>query len=270
MTMLGKKHSIESRKRMSEKAKGRIVSEETRKKIGEITRQRLAIHHHLRGIKQTEEVKLRKSIALKKWFDENPHPMDGKHYNKKRKGLSDEHKKEIGNRRKGSKHSDFTRLMMSKAHIGKNTWSRGRPAWNKGVPHSEEHKQKLKEKRRHRVIPSKDTIPERMMQIALALNGVKFKTHKPIIGQPDIFIEPNICVFIDGDYPHANPIKYDANDLIWGKKASDRWAYDIKINNELSKLGYFIIRLWETDIKKNTQGCAENVIKMIKERMEVF
>ena len=29
--------------------------------------------------------------------------------------------------------------------------------------------------------------------------------HKPIRGQPDVFIHPNICVFVDGDRWHANP-----------------------------------------------------------------
>lgn len=166
---------------------------------------------------------------------------------------------------KGKKHSLKTRKLMSLSAIGKNTWSKGRPSPLKGIPLKPDHIAKLKEKRRHRVFPKKDSKPERMMQIALALNGIKFEKHKPIIGQPDIFIEPNICIFVDGDYPHANPKKYKPDDMIWSKKASEKWAYDIQINNELSKLGYFIIRLWDSDIYKNIQGCAENVIQSIEQ-----
>jgi DNA mismatch endonuclease (patch repair protein) len=109
-----------------------------------------------------------------------------------------------------------------------------------------------------------------MMQIALTLNGIKFEKHKPIIGQPDIFIEPNICLFIDGDYWHANPNKYSSEvSITKDKKAKNIWARDIQVNNELSKMGYLIVRLWESDIKKNTQGCAEKVIEALRNQLEM-
>lgn len=179
---------------------------------------------------------------------------------------------------KGKKRGPMSQEHKDKVSLGK----KGQIPWNRGQSMSKEQIQKLKNawanpetRNLHLIAVSKMTIktkntkPERMMQIALALNGIKFEKHKPIIGQPDIFIEPNICIFVDGDYPHANPKKYNADDLIWGRTASQRWARDIFVNNELSKLGYVIIRLWESDIKTNTQGCAENIIKMIKERMEI-
>lgn len=136
----------------------------------------------------------------------------------------------------------------------------GKPPWNLGIPHSESTKSKLKYKRSFRIIPFKDTKPERMMQIALSMNNIKFEKHKMITNgkgfyhQVDIFIEPNICVEVDGDYWH---------------KRSKTMARDVIVNHELSIMGFFIIRIWESDIKKNTQQCAENIIKMIKARMEL-
>ena len=43
--------------------------------------------------------------------------------------------------------------------------------------------------------------------------GIEWK-HKGVLrAQPDIFIEPNICIFVDGDYWHCNP-----NDYVYKKK----------------------------------------------------
>ena len=217
----------------------------------------------------------------------------------------------ISKAHKGKKRSDLIRLQQSERMKDSpygfqkgNQINKGRVPWNKGIPMKEEQKEKLRkawdydkhitpairkkfrdnwkklwntnpkwvEAQLNKIVPSKDTKPERMMQIALALNGIKFEKHKAISGRPDMFIEPNICVFVDGDFHHANPSKYKYDTIIWKKygivKASDIWAYDNTINHKLSLLGYFVIRLWTSDIKKNTQGCAEKIIHMIKELKE--
>lgn len=119
--------------------------------------------------------------------------------------------------------------------------------------------------RRKIIVPAKDSKPEIMLQIALSLHKIPFQKHKPLIGQPDIFIEPNICIFVDGDYWHANPTKYDSEKKIFGKfKAKDIWAKDLRIIHELNHLGYQVIRIWESDIKKNVNDCAVNIIKLIE------
>ena len=260
--MFGKKHSEETRNRMSIQRRGKKMNltEDQRRKMGEITRNRMAIFNHLKGTKQREETKLKRSKSIIEYYQKNPHPMDGRHLGYKRKSA-----KNRTSPMKGRHHSEFTRLMMSKTHIGKNTWSKGRLSPMKGIPLSEEHKDKLKIARRHRVFPRKDSKPERMMQIALALNGINFEKHKPIIGQPDIFLEPNICVFIDGDFWHANPNKYKPDDYIAHERfAKDIWAKDIRINNTLATMGNSVIRLWESDIKNNINDCAEKIINKLK------
>jgi len=74
-----------------------------------------------------------------------------------------------------------------------------------------------------------------------------------LIGSPDIVITPNICIFADGDYYHANPKKYNENDYIekCRKTAKQIWEYDAKVTSELQKQGYEVIRFWEHDINKN-------------------
>lgn len=162
-------------------------------------------------------------------------------------------------------HSEDTKKKMSLSHIGKNTWSKGRETGRKNIPLSETHKAKLKIARRKRVYPKKDSIPEQMMQLALTLKEIKFEKHKALIGQPDIFIEPNLCIFVDGDFWHANPSQYKADKYMFhGRYAKDIWARDIFVNHELTKQGYNVMRIWVSDIESNIDKCAENIIRLIQ------
>ena len=130
----------------------------------------------------------------------------------------------------------------------------------RGVPRPEYIREILKQNRANMIIPLKDTKPEKMMQIALALNGIKFKKHKLISNRKDfwhhvdLFVEPNICIEVDGNYWHNLP---------------ENMKRDNQVNHYLNLMGYFVIRIWESDIKKNTQGCAENIIRMIKETQAI-
>lgn len=81
------------------------------------------------GRKHTVESRIKMSNALK---------------GKKRKPLSKERKKQIGEMMKGNKHllghkhSKETKKKMSKIH-------KGQKAWNEGIPHTEETKKKLRD-----------------------------------------------------------------------------------------------------------------------------
>ena len=111
--------------------------------------------------------------------------------------------------------------------------------------------------------PSKGpTKPEILMGEMLESIGVKFEAQYGIKEppcRPDFFINPNICIFADGDSVHANPNPYiipsrtstsqpgyKANQIIRNvsksrKKplfARDVWERDEKIYNELQKNGY--------------------------------
>lgn len=48
----------------------------------------------------------------------------------------------------GKKHSEETKAKMSAAHIGLNTWSKGRPSPTKGVLHTDETKAKISAKKK--------------------------------------------------------------------------------------------------------------------------
>ena len=111
-------------------------------------------------------------------------------------------------------------------------------------------------------------------------NEIKYETHRMYVkrglrihGQPDIFIKPNICIFADGDYWHANPKFHKLDSLILShrglKPAYKIWEKDEKINQKLIQKGYNVLRLWEDDIKNNPEKCLRKIIKIIKESKRI-
>lgn len=116
----------------------------------------------------------------------------------------------------------------------------GRKVRNKGKTgvYSQETIEKIRQARLRQVIPNKDTSIEMKIQNLLKENSIPFSMHYPILGQPDIFIKPNICIFADGCYWHH------CRDCGFGCGREK----DEKINRELTQQGYKVIRLWEHQI----------------------
>ena len=102
----------------------------------------------------------------------------------------------------------------------------------------------MRNSRLKQVFPVKDTKIELIIQKTLTEENIKFTTHKPILGQPDIFIEPNICIFADGEYWHNLP----------GAQEKDK-----KINKKLEENGFKILRFWEKDINTNIKECIQKI-----------
>ena len=117
-----------------------------------------------------------------------------------------------------------------------------------GKKHKSTTIEKMKLARMHRVFPKNDTSIEVKMQNILKENNIEFEKHKAIVGQPDIFIKPNICIFCDGDYWHNRP------------GAQERDEY---VNKTLKENGYQILRFWEHEINNNIFSCFCQLQKMI-------
>lgn len=192
---------------------------------------------------------------------------------------------------KGKSPSKETREKISIANSGERNGMYGKPSYMKGRKHSkeslnklkksikmffdnggtpsrlgkfhtEETKQKIREKRKNQktVYFSK---PERKINSVLSVNGIKFEKHKPFkIGniwhQVDIFIEPNIIIEVDGCYFHWCE-ECMVNKELKDKKVIDHVKRDKIINESLTSQGYKIIRIWEHDINSNILECL-NVI----------
>lgn len=120
-------------------------------------------------------------------------------------------------------------------------------------------------------VKSKDTRPEVALRKELWHRGLRFrKNMKSLRGKPDIvFTRVKLVVFCDGDFWHGH------NWAIRGygsfeqemERYSPQWAAKIRrnverdksISSELSAAGWTVLRIWESDIKKDVKACADQV-----------
>ena len=84
---------------------------------------------------------------------------------------------------------------------------------------------------------------------------------------PDFVFNKKYIIEFKGDYWHANPKIYKAEDSIkyYGgeKLAKDVWEKDEKRENELRGKSYIIVEVWESDFKRNPEEEISKVLKQI-------
>ena len=213
--------------------------------------------------------------------------ISDKVHGNKGKTLSEEHKRKIGEAAKRRKFSDEARRRISEARKG-----RKNPFY--GKTHSEKTKDKLSTARANQKLPVKDTKPEIILQQICNDEGIEFVTQKTIKLQHydwhntrrhnvNIFIEPNICLFADGDYWHANPNPYMVNKrikpgikpdtVLLSSSKQKRIAKDVRekdagISLDLMQQGYIVIRFWESDLKYDKEKCRQEVIDVVRKSKE--
>ena len=143
----------------------------------------------------------------------------------------------------------------------KTTFKKGYTPWNKGLTkedprilktietrrktdnykHTEKTKRKIRKARAKQPNMFNNTKIEVALQKALTKEKIKYETQKHILpGTPDIFIEPNICIFADGDYWH---------NLLGAQEKDER------INKQLKENGYIVLRFWEHEILTDIHKC---------------
>lgn len=78
----------------------------------------------------------------------------------------------------------------------------------------------------------------------------------------DIVFKNKVILEINGDFWHANPNMYKANDILLGdKKAKDIWDKDKRKKNKAEANGYKVYYLWENEINNMSD---EQIIKFLK------
>ena len=91
-----------------------------------------------------------------------------------------------------------------------------------------------------------------------------------------------MCIFLDGDYFHANPSKYPDDFILWRERISKSRERHIpaitakmirekdeQVRQELITDGYKIIPAWYSDWKKDPEKCLQEIIKIIKESKRI-
>ncbi len=116
-------------------------------------------------------------------------------------------------------------------------------------------------------IRATDTTPEILLRKALWHKGWRYrKNYTKLPGKPDIvFIRQKIAIFVDGDFWHARGHhdkpgeQIASNQSYWQKKLARNVERDREVNDELTESGWLVLRFWESDIKKDLDGCIKRL-----------
>ena len=130
---------------------------------------------------------------------------------------------------------------------------------------------KAQRRRNMQRIRSKDTKPEVMLRKALWQHGIRYrKNYNKLPGSPDIVLtRQKIAIFVDGDFWHARYHKdcpgeqIGSNQEYWKKKLTRNVERDAEVNDELTEMGWLVLRFWESDIKRDIEGCLNIVLEYI-------
>ena len=116
-------------------------------------------------------------------------------------------------------------------------------------------------------IRGRNTRPE--LKLRKLLRGSGFSYQPKIFGKPDfIHRGRKLVVFVDGCFWHGCPKHFSvpaSNKTFWRNKIGQNKLRDRKVNAELKRRGYAILRIWEHQLTLNAEACAEK-IKVITSR----
>ena len=119
-------------------------------------------------------------------------------------------------------------------------------------------------------IRAKDTEIEMILRKAMWKKGYRYrKNYSELPGCPDIVLTRyKIAIFCDGEFFHGKDwealrqrLQKSNNSQYWINKIAKNKERDDAINKKLISMGWYVLRFWGRDIKKNTDEC----IKVIEE-----
>ena len=118
-------------------------------------------------------------------------------------------------------------------------------------------------------IRSSNTLPERLISKELRKKKIYFSTNnKNIFGKPDfVFRRKRVAVFVDSDFWHGRSghfIMPKSNIKYWKHKIKNNQTRDKKVNKLLKKDGWKIMRIWESNIKRDINKCTRLIIATLK------
>jgi DNA (cytosine-5)-methyltransferase 1 len=128
-----------------------------------------------------------------------------------------------------------------------------------------------------RRVRSSDTSPEVHFRKALWNKGYRYSLHKKgLPGKPDVVLTGHrLAIFVDGDFWHGGQwskrkltaleeqFANTASQHYWLKKIRSNMQRDAVVTSTLLKKKWKVLRLWESNIKKDIEGCVQMAIEAI-------
>ena len=105
--------------------------------------------------------------------------------------------------------------------------------------------------------------------------GFRFrKNDRTLFGKPDISIKKyKVVIFIDSCFWHVcetHGTQPKSNQKYWDKKLSRNKERDQEVTAYYLKKGWFILRIWEHQVKEDPEKTVEELAQFIKNAKEHF
>lgn len=120
-----------------------------------------------------------------------------------------------------------------------------------------------------------DTKCELVLRRAVWAAGLRYRKSLPgLIGRPDfVFPRYKVAVFCDGDFWHGRDLESRLARLVRGHNAP-YWVEKIRTNvvrdnattRRLIEEGWRVVRLWETDIRRDPATAVATIAALLKRR----
>jgi len=106
----------------------------------------------------------------------------------------------------------------------------------------------------------------------------KFETNVAWLpGRPDfVFPRSRAAIFLDGDFWHGrqwrlrglrslgSQFRNTPNRSYWIKKITANIRRDARVNDQLRKMGWRVVRVWESELKSNKEGCIVRIARVLR------
>lgn len=128
-------------------------------------------------------------------------------------------------------------------------------------------------KRRNR---KKDTAHEVLLRRALWRLGLRYRKHVARLpGNPDlVFARARLVIFCDGDFWHGRnwdtlqvQLRQRHNAAYWLAKIGRNRERDLCNTRLLEEQGWVVLRVWETDVKKDPANVARQIADAVRSRL---
>jgi DNA mismatch endonuclease (patch repair protein) len=141
----------------------------------------------------------------------------------------------------------------------------------KGLKPASEAASRVKSRNRRQ-----DTLHELLLRRHLWHLGLRFRKNVTTLpGKPDIvFPAARVAIFCDGDFWHGRDwqsrqekLSRGTNASYWLAKIASNIERDVRNTALLKKDGWRVIRLWETDVKRDPVAAAARIKKAVDARL---
>lgn len=117
-------------------------------------------------------------------------------------------------------------------------------------------------------IRGRNTKPELLLRRALWAKGYRYRINSKLPGRPDlIFSRKRLAIFVDGCFWHGCPIHGTfpkTNSAFWKKKIQGNIERDNRVNRELERAGWEVLRFWEHEVEQD----LDSLLGIISARLE--